>query len=840
MRLRLCILIVVLSLCGVGRAQVLTTAGRDFWLAFIPNHHPGELSLLISGDRPTSGSVVSSDSSWSQTFSVVPGLVTRVSVPDSFKLGNFYTSDDFVWRHESNAGKGLHVTTDDDVSLYASNYIPASYDITNVLPTATLGQQYVVQTVPSNYEEEIRHSAIGVVATEDSTEVFFNIVYEDSMFHQLTPFSLVLNKGQTHVFLARGDMSGSRVWTEGCKHIAVFMGHECAYVPGDCAACDHLVEQAIPTMYWGRKFGITTTKYRTSDMFKITALHDNTVVTYDEESFVLNALESRTLNIIRPSGSAGFYLEGSKPISVFLYLKGGYCAGRMGDPSCAVIHPIEQQFSYITFPAYNTGRVATHCINIVTRQMYANSILLDNNLIEPTNFTPLSGNDDYVYARLEVQHGSHTLRSTVGGFVAHEYGLGDVESYAYAVGTSLDPVNPYSFLNGMVFAMYDESNNKFCLNDVFHFTSEVADEANTIIRWDFGDGDTASGLSVSHTYRQTGDYIVTVNYTHFSDCYDTVHYTHTLPIHVYDQAISVTDTVICGSVCEWNGNRYTSEGQYYVEFDSDALCDSVARLNINAFHIPPHLAARYEYDCDDNMCHLHASGDGDYLRWSSTPSNYELNGHEGDTLLAVTPNMARLYRLYMANLVDTLCGEDTSFYIPQIDIFNAVISVSPEVLDLDHTSVSLTDASHNCVDRIWYADGVELGRSQKVEYDYPVSHDSVSIELQATSVYDCHDTAWVTLRLMQDGIYVPNIITPNLPENNRFRVFGLMLMDAEIWIYNRLGLQVWHTDNIEEGWDGTHDGKDLPMATYAYAIRYRYFHTPGEWLWKVGTVTIVR
>ena len=841
------IFLLLFSIYDVGRAQVLTTEGNDFWLAFLPNHQRGELSLLVSGDQPTTGRVVSSDSSWSQTFSVVPGVVTRIAVPDTFMLGTYLSgshNDHYLSGSESESNKGFHVTTEANVSLYASNYLSASYDITNVLPTATLGQQYVLQSVPqtvrSPYEGESLHSAFGVVATEDSTKVFFDIVYEDSVVNHPLPFSWILNRGETFLYIVRSDLSNTRVWTEGCKRIAIFEGHECAYVPEDCPACDHLVEQAIPTMYWGRRFGLTTTKYRTSDMFKVTAIYDSTVVRYENVSFMLNARESRMLNITRPSDNAGFYLEGSKPISVFLYLKGGYCAGRMGDPSSAVIHPIEQQFTTVTFPAYNTGRVNTHCVNIVTRKIYCGNIFLDNTHIDSAIFSPLSGNDDYVYARIEVSQGSHTLTSTYGGFVAHEYGLGDVESYAYAVGACLDPINPQSFLNDRSFAMYDSTNNVFCLGDTFRFRSEVVDEYNTDIVWDFGDGDTATGLSFSHTYLRPGDYTVTVGYTHYSDCYQPTIYTHTLLIHVINQQISVTDTMVCDTVCVWNDQYYYTVGSYSITIPTGDVCDSLAKLNIELMRLPPRCSVGYEYDCDMHVCHITASGTGDYLRWNSVPYNPELDGHESDLLLDVTPSVSRKYSLYMAYGNDLLCSSDTTFYMPQIEVFKALISATPAIVDLDHTTVELSDVTPASASRVWYVDGNEIGRSQKVEYDYPVSRDSVLVTLAATSIYGCHDTAELTLRLMTDGIYVPNIITPSRGDNNYFQVVGSSLMDGEIWIFDRRGAQVWYSNDIHARWDATYEGSPLPQGTYVYTLRYRQTPEPDVWLRKMGTVTVIR
>lgn len=827
---RLLVLVaLLLSLFDVGRAQVLTTAGNDFWLAFVPNHRQGDLTLIVSSDQATTGTAVSADSSWSQTFTVLPGVVTNVTVPSFLEL-------DTVQRTVRN--KGIHVTTDANVSLYLSNYLQASYDNTNVLPTNTLRNHYLLQTVDSNEWD----NEFCVVATDDSTLVNINMsVYDkDSVMVPGVTYSVQLNRGQAYLVRSHGDLSGTLVWTDSCKRIAVFTGNMCAYVPAICGACDHLVEQSIPTEYWGRRFGITTSELRTSDMLKITALHDSTEVRFDTNQFVLNARESRMFNIIRPLNEAGLYLEGSKPLSVFLYLKGSFCAGTLGDPSCTVIHPIEQQISYINFATFNTDRISSHHVNIVTRSVYASNLYIDEYNISPTNFRPLLGNTDYVYARITVAGGSHLIQSLQGGFVAHVYGLGERESYSYAVGATLDPINPYSFLNGRLFTMFSNTNNTFCLQDVFEFSAEVLDEPNTTIVWDFGDGDTATGIAATHIYRQPGDYIVTVHYTHYSDCYEPTHHVHTLPIHVIDQALSITDTVVCGTVCQWNGHRYYDVGQYSVKFQTGDICDSVARLNINAFYIPPSPMVSFEYDCDDNMCHLYCSGDKGYIRWYSLPHNPELNGHEGDTHLVVTPNIAREYHLYGADIDDTLCASDTSFIIPQIDVFQALISAKPSVVDLDNTSISLADVSHQAVSRVWYADDNEIGSSQKVVYDYPVYHDSVVITLASVSSYDCHDTTQMVLRLLSNDIYVPNIITPSQQENSYFQVYGSSLIDGEIWIFDRRGVQVWYSNDIHARWDATYDGSPLPQGTYVYTLRYSQIPDTDVWLHKMGTVTVIR
>ncbi|MBO4599375.1 MAG: gliding motility-associated C-terminal domain-containing protein [Bacteroidales bacterium] len=837
MRRLLAIITLLLILPNIGWGQVLTTSGRDFWVAFPINHSGGTMSLIISGNEAATGLVTDRLGSWSQSFTVTPGQVTTVDIPYTFEFPTAETVRD----------NGLHVTTTKDVSLYASNYSYASYDITNVLPTNALQSRYVLQSVDScTFENEFC-----VVATQNNTLVYIDMPVNSSLssyglgngdgrFRAGVTDSVLLQRGQAYLVKAFGDISGTMVWTESCKPVAVFVGNVCANVPCGCTYCDHIYEQAIPVEYWGRRFGITTSMTRTSDILKITALNDNTQVTYLGNTFTLQARESRTLDI-SPTDDTAFYLEGSQPLSVFLYLKGSSCAGTNGDPSYTVIHPIEQQVSSITFATFNTGLSQSHYVNMVTLSQYADNIYLDNQMLNPNIFRPLPGNADYKYARIEVTGGSHTLSSPLGGFVAHVYGLGLAESYSYAVGTSLDPINPQPYLNNNPFAMYDSTNNMFCNYDTLNFSVEVVNAESTVVQWDFGDGSGAVGMSASHAYLEPGDYTISVQCAFLEPiCWKITNYVLTIPIRILSQASSVLDTVVCDSVCVWNGYRYDTVGLYSKYYETGALCDSVAYLNLQQMYLPPHPAIEYNYDCHSQQCQLHALGNGDYLLWSSVPHNPEIDGHEGDPILLVTTDQTRSYRLYMAYTFDSLCGSDTVLRLPAVGEVVAEPKANRNVVDYDNTLVRLSDEGHGATRFVWYAADGEIGRSQRVDYDYPIQYDSVIVTLAASNEYDCHDTATLTLYMQQNSLYVPNIITPALRTNNVFEVQGVSILDGEIWIFNREGLLLWHTDNIRDTWDATKDGTPLPQGTYVYAIRYRKTFESNVWLRKMGTVTVVR
>ena len=71
-------------------------------------------------------------------------------------------------------------------------------------------------------------------------------------------------------------------------------------------------------------------------------------------------------------------------------------------------------------------------------------------------------------------------------------------------------------------------------------------------------------------------------------------------------------------------------------------------------------------------------------------------------------------------------------------------------------------------------------------------------------------------------VWVPNIFTPGRDNNNRFLPKTMFVKDKEytMRIYNRFGLLVFETNDINEAWDGRYKGKIVPSASYVYIIQY--------------------
>jgi len=88
--------------------------------------------------------------------------------------------------------------------------------------------------------------------------------------------------------------------------------------------------------------------------------------------------------------------------------------------------------------------------------------------------------------------------------------------------------------------------------------------------------------------------------------------------------------------------------------------------------------------------------------------------------------------------------------------------------------------------------------------------------------------------------YVPNAFTPNGDGKNdilRFTAAGM----PEIFyfkVFNRYGQVVYSSKNINEGWDGTVNGKPQSTDTYVWMIEGKDY--TGKLIKRTGTVTLLR
>ena len=71
-------------------------------------------------------------------------------------------------------------------------------------------------------------------------------------------------------------------------------------------------------------------------------------------------------------------------------------------------------------------------------------------------------------------------------------------------------------------------------------------------------------------------------------------------------------------------------------------------------------------------------------------------------------------------------------------------------------------------------------------------------------------------------VWVPNVFTPKRDNNNRFlpKTMFVKTEGYTMRIYNRFGLLVFETNDINQPWDGRYKGEIVPSGSYVYLIRY--------------------
>lgn len=483
MRKRFFVLIISFLICytfSFGQGGV-STKGKEFWFGFMANYGDAAdyLRVYITSTVSTSGTVSVPGIGFSQNFTVAANTTTSVTVPN----GAMATGSNTV------QNRGVHVVAADTISVYALNYQPYTSDASVIYPVTSLDREYRVLTIkgwPGDWGVEYL-----IVATENNTTV------------QITPqggaaYTVNLNAGDCYQVQNANDLTGAKIKDfSTCKRVAVFVGNVCTNI-GGCVACDHLYEQILPISRWGKNFVTVPFSGKGLDYFRIVANENSTAVTINGGAPInLNAGQAHQFS----TGTASSIVT-TNPVMVIQYAQGGSCDG-VGDPFSVMVPPIEQSIDNITFNAFTSSIITSYYVNIVTKTAYTSLLTLDG---APRPFNTVPSNPAYSYARVPITQGNHQILSD-SGFVATVYGFGSYESYGYNVGFSLKNL------------LYDftMSDDTVCPGESITFQTQTY--PNIIdYNWDFGDGTTGTGLSVTHQYANLGDYVVCLILTTQDGC----------------------------------------------------------------------------------------------------------------------------------------------------------------------------------------------------------------------------------------------------------------------------------------------------------------------------------
>lgn len=236
-------------------------------------------------------------------------------------------------------------------------------------------------------------------------------------------------------FSAGYDLTGTEIVSD--KPVAVFGGHDCANVPYNRMAGDHLEEQLFPVNAWGKHYVATRAVATNLDnLWRVLSGHDGNTITFEPATVhapvTLNKgewVEFGTHEDFEATGTAAFMLAG------YMFGQGNPLSSAPGDPSMTLAVPVEQYRTDYRFLAPESYE--QNYVSVVAKS--GATVLLDG--------TPLSGwaavgSSGYVALGQAISGGTHRITTDgTDGFGIQVYGVGNYTSYMVPGGLDMKVIN---------------------------------------------------------------------------------------------------------------------------------------------------------------------------------------------------------------------------------------------------------------------------------------------------------------------------------------------------------------------------------------------------------------
>jgi len=341
----------------------------------------------------------------------------------------------------------------------------------------------------------------------------------------------------------------------------------------------------------------------------------------------------------------------------------------------------------------------------------------------------------------------------------------------------------------------DFASSNVCIGSTSGFTDQSTVGGGQSVNswtWAFGDGSpVANTQNPSHAYPQSGTYNVSLVVGTNWGCSDTV----TKPITIYPDPVvnfSVSDTSTCLNAC----SQYTD----------------LSTINSGAL-------ANWAWSFGDGGSSSQRNPEHCYAKAGS----YSVS-------LTVTSGYGCVSTVGIANYVVVHPSPVAAFsYSPQ-----PVLILEPVVHFADHSD---TAATWN-----WDFGDNSYSSDQHPEHTY-ADTGTYCITLIIENRYRCADTTLNCLRINPDfAVYIPNAFTPSSSHhvNDVFAVKGIYTGKFDMWIFDRWGNEVFHSADINIGWDGHVNNSPTPVQEDTYVYKVEVYDPAGDLHTYAGVVNLIR
>ncbi len=418
---------------------VKNSEGTEFWMCFMNNFRDQvdntraraqglKLQLFITSSYDAKVTIEIDGIGYKNTIDIRANTVIPIQLPGRAELSQTETPERLA----------VHITADTAIAVYGLNSRYQTTDTFMGLPITALGTVYRVMGYTKLASDLLSHFSI--VATEDGTTVTITpTTATGSGRPKDRPFTVQLRQGDVYTVSALWqsigpcDLTGTLVMAN--KPVAVFSGHQCAYVPPKVKSCNHLIEQLPPVTAMGKHYYLGQLKERSKYTFRVVASEDQTRVFKNSKLVaVLKAGEFyEELNV-----TDHIQVTADKPILVAQFAQGFENGDNVGDPMMILVSPTQQFMNNYRFATPINGEWH-HYINVVAPTESIKDVRLNGRRVESSLFKRL-GDSRYSIAQVQIPYGTHVIRSE------EPFGL-----YSYGFGYGKDAYDAYGNMAGQSF-----------------------------------------------------------------------------------------------------------------------------------------------------------------------------------------------------------------------------------------------------------------------------------------------------------------------------------------------------------------------------------------------------
>ena len=420
-------------------------------------------------------------------------------------------------------------------------------------------------------------------------------------------------------------------------------------------------------------------------------------------------------------------------------------------------------------------------------------------------------------------------------------------------------------------------------------SSTTAVGSNTLFAWAYGDGATGTGSLITHVYNLPVTYNVTLTVTSDIGCYSST----SQQIEVYPKPlmnILASEKVCLGSSTSFTANALANSGSVNIWlWDINNSITSTEKNGIQSSYQFPSagtqtitLISITNYNCRDTTsrsvyinynpapqftanfpkgCPLpHCVVFSDHSVAVPLPAHintWQWNFGDGKTTTATTNadqsncyynssnSLSSLFTVTLTLTTDSGCVGSIikPDYITVYPKPIALYSITPDFGNVVEPSVYFNNQSVNYTKYWWsFGDGPFIDSVNVNPKHYYTSSNAASYlsNLVVANQYGCTDTSYVLVDIKPDFVfYIPNAFTPNNDGlNDVFTGMGMGIESYEMWIFDRWGANIFHTNDISNGWDGKLKDDEIKQDVYIWTVKLK--DVLGKTHSYTGHVTLLR